>query len=123
PGRPQRLHRWQRCLFQRLCASRHQSCLLFIGREQPREFPVWEVGNQSIKTLRLDGLTAEDGQVMLYMLRLRDDTALMNELVRRYAGSPLALKLLAMTIQEVFLGDIRTFLAQDTMIFDQIRDI
>src|SRR5690606_20405808 len=44
-------------------------------------------------------------------------------LVARYSGNPLALKLVADTVQELFSGDIESFLAEDTFIFDDVRQI
>jgi len=42
-------------------------------------------------------------------------------LVARYSGNPLALKLVAQTVQELFGGDIGAFLAAEAPIFDDIR--
>jgi hypothetical protein len=44
-------------------------------------------------------------------------------LVERYSGNPLALKLVPETIRELFDGDIAAFLREDSLIFDDIRDV
>ncbi|MEZ4675654.1 MAG: hypothetical protein R2932_15600 [Caldilineaceae bacterium] len=43
--------------------------------------------------------------------------------VRRYSGHPLALMLVAETIAELYVGDIAAFLAEESVIFDDIRDV
>ncbi len=40
--------------------------------------------------------------------------------MRRYSGNPLALRLVAQTVREVFDGDIRAFLKAEAPIFDDI---
>jgi WD40 repeat protein len=109
-------------LFQRLGESVHQSCLLLTSREQPREFPLLQAGLRSVQTLWLGGLTVAAGQRLLHGLGVADTPAL-PELVQRYSGNPLALKLVAVTIQEVFAGNVASFLAQDTFVFDNIRNL
>ena len=44
-------------------------------------------------------------------------------LVNRYSGNPLALKLVARTISDFYGGDAALFLSEDTLIFDDIRDV
>ena len=44
-------------------------------------------------------------------------------LIDRYSGNPLALKLVAETIREIFSGDIAAFLAEETAIFGGIREL
>ena len=44
-------------------------------------------------------------------------------LIERYSGNPLALKLVADTVDNIFGGDITEFLADDALIFDDIRTV
>ena len=44
-------------------------------------------------------------------------------LMARYSGHPLALKLVAMTGQELFAGDLEAFVTDDSPIFDDIRNV
>ena len=110
-------------LLQRIAAYPHQSYLLLTSREQPHELDLLPVGNKSVHTLRLAGLTAEAGQAMLRAIGLSGSSEAMSEVVRRYSGNPLGLKLVAVTIQELFAGRIADFLAQETLAFDDIRDV
>lgn len=41
----------------------------------------------------------------------------------RYAGNPLAVRIAATTIQELFSGNISTFLEQGVAVFGDIRDL
>ena len=43
------------------------------------------------------------------------------ELVRRYAGTPMALKMIAETIHEVFGGDLVAFLREETLLFNNLQ--
>ena len=45
------------------------------------------------------------------------------ELLTRYAGNPLAVKIAATTIQELLAGDIASFLKQGVTVFGDIRDL
>ncbi|MEZ4732254.1 MAG: pentapeptide repeat-containing protein [Caldilineaceae bacterium] len=47
----------------------------------------------------------------------------MTTLVARYSGNPLALKLIAETIQDFYASDIDAFLAENPLIFDDIRHV
>jgi hypothetical protein len=46
-----------------------------------------------------------------------------NRLVDYYGGNPLILRIVAATIQRLFAGNITEFLRQNTMIFDEIREV
>ncbi|RIK37613.1 MAG: hypothetical protein DCC55_23760, partial [Chloroflexi bacterium] len=110
-------------LLQRVGEFDHQSCLLLTSREEPYGWTRLALGATAIRSLRLGGLAAPAGQTMLHELGLRGDGAASAEVVRRYSGNPLALKLVAAVIQELFAGDVRTFLADETLVFDDIRDV
>jgi WD40 repeat protein/DNA-binding SARP family transcriptional activator len=113
-------------LIQRLTQSRHNGCLLITSREQPRETARLS-GSPGVHVMRLSGLTPDDGQALLAALQLSDaqpspgPSARAAALVQRYSGNPLALKLVAQTVQELFQGSIASFLAADTAIFDDVR--
>lgn len=112
-----------RQLLERIAGYSHQSCLLLTSREQPHEMTLLQVGNTNVRTLRLKGMAGEAGQTLLQTGGLADTPDTLSEVVRRYSGNPLALKLVAVTIQELFGGNVARFLAQETLVFDDIRDI
>ncbi|MCE7981157.1 MAG: hypothetical protein DYG89_08200 [Caldilinea sp. CFX5] len=108
-------------LFQTLAQRSHQSCLLLTSRERPQGLAQWEEDSALVRTLRLEGLNASAGKTMLTARGLTGPTADASALVARYSGNPLALKLVAQTVHELFGGDIAAFLAVETPIFDDIR--
>lgn len=110
-------------LIQRFGGSKHQSCLLITSRERPKGFAHLEEDIPWVKSLQLTGLQAEAGQEILKRWGLFSPGETTTALVERYSGNPLALKLVSQTIRDLFGGDVATFLAEETLIFDDIRDV
>jgi WD40 repeat protein/transcriptional regulator with XRE-family HTH domain len=101
--------------------TRHQSCLLLTSREKVRDLSIKE--GAKIRALRLVGLGTEAGQAVIrekgFSVSIDEGQALINH----YAGNPLALKIVATTIQELFGGNATQFLDQGTVIFGDISDL
>jgi len=111
-------------LLQRFVHGDHQSCLVVTSRERPTEMAQLEDDLPTVRALLLRGLEAEAGQTLLKIRGLADETNQAAQLVARYSGNPLALKLIARTVQELFDGDIRAFLGdEEAPIFDDIRSV
>jgi WD40 repeat protein len=94
--------------------------VLLTSRERPQGLARLEEDTPFVRLLRLDGLDAAAGTELLVARGLAAIERSTDKLVQRYSGNPLALRLVAQTVREVFDGDIRTFLAADTLIFDDI---
>ncbi len=88
----------------------HQSCLLLTSRELPTEV-VHTEGN-SVKVLSLTGVGLEEGRRLLRGKDLLGSNEVCDELTITYGGNPLALKLVAAPIKELFGGEIAEFLAE-----------
>ncbi|MFN8491643.1 MAG: BTAD domain-containing putative transcriptional regulator [Caldilineaceae bacterium] len=110
-------------LFKRMGESAHQSCLVITSRELPHEVVRLERSSMGVRSLPLAGLTPAAGQAVLQAQGLRASPDVATALVQRYSGNPLALILVAETIQELFDGDVDAFLHEEAPIFDDIRDI
>ncbi len=108
-------------LLQTVAERSHQSCLLLTSRERPQRMEHWEEDSPLVRTLVLEGLDASGAQAMLTARGLTGPAADAASLVERYSGNPLALKLVAQTVQELFGGDIAAFLATEAPIFADIR--
>lgn len=109
-------------LMQRIIEQPHRSSLLFTSREQPNELA--RLGaDASRQTLRLAGLPFADSLTMLSAQGMAGPEREVHDLVQRYSGNPLALKLVSQTVQELFSGDLGEFLAADALIFDDIRAV
>lgn len=110
-------------LLERVGASIHQSCLLLTTREKPKEVASLEGGDLPVRTLKLGGLGEQEGEIILREKQLRGTDAELQTLIKRYAGNPLALKIVATTIQDLFDGHIVEFLRQETTVFGDIRNL
>jgi WD40 repeat protein/DNA-binding SARP family transcriptional activator len=110
-------------LIQRIGETDHQSCLLLTSRERPNGLARLEADTAAVRSLQLAGLEARAGQELLVATGLSGPAGLTAALLDRHSGNPLALKLISRTIQELFNGDIAAFLAEETSIFDDIRDL
>jgi WD40 repeat protein len=101
--------------------TRHQSCLVLTSREKVRELSTKE--GAKIRALRLEGLGTEAGQALIrekgFSVSIDEGQALS----AHYAGNPLALKIVATTIQELFGGNATQFLDQGTVVFGDISDL
>jgi len=111
-------------LLKRVGESSHQSCLLITSREKPRELSAIEGEALLVRSLQLRGIGGMDGKEILKAKGLNiPETSEGDELIHRCAGNPLALKLVATTIQDLFDGNIAEFLNQETIAFEGVRDL
>lgn len=110
-------------LFRSLGESKHQSCLVLTSREKPRGISVKEGINSPVRSLKLFGLTQAEGQEILAEKGFCVSEEQCRSLVEYYAGNPLALKIVATTIAELFDGDAAQFLQQGTIVFGDISDL
>ncbi len=109
-------------LLQRMATYAHQSCLLLTSRELPLSSEQLE-SNATVATLHLSGLPPTDAMHLLQKLSIDSDRTTLTTLVNRYSGNPLALKLAAQTVQNLFGGSLVTFIQNDALIFDGIRHL
>ncbi|MGB8700521.1 MAG: NB-ARC domain-containing protein [Thermosynechococcaceae cyanobacterium] len=105
----------------------HQSTFLLTSREKPKGFAIEEGINWPIRSLALAGLSEGCIQEVLtakgHFFGSRSAWKVLND---RYAGNPLALKMVASVIQDCFGGNLETFLEmlrQSTCVFGDIRDL
>ncbi len=111
-------------LFKRIGEFRHQSCLVLTSREKPKEVAVLEGEKLPVRTMQLSGLSIADGQAIFSckgsFIGSVDEW---QTLIQSYAGNPLALKIVATTIRDLFDSNISNFLAQGTVVFGDIQDL
>src|SRR5205823_4137380 len=89
-------------LFQMVGEAEHQSCLLLTSREKPREIAILEGEALVVRSYPLKGLRPVEGRKILEDKGLHGAEENLDILINHYAGNPLALKLVAQSIQEVF---------------------
>jgi WD40 repeat protein len=112
-------------LLKRLSDLPHESCVLLTSREKP-EAIAWNEGiTLPVRSFALEGLNAIDSKTLL--TRKGDFQATEADwrtLVQHYAGNPLALKIVAAAIQDLFNSNVSEFLTiLGTFVFDDIRDL
>lgn len=110
-------------LFKRLGEANHQSCLVLTSREKPKEVAFLEGETLPVRSLVLGGLNVLEGQEIF---RLKGISATEEEwqvMIEHYGGNPLALKIVATTIQDIFDGNVTEFLQQNTVVFGEIYDV
>jgi WD40 repeat protein len=110
-------------LFRQVAECAHQSCVLLTSREQVAEVANFAGHNLPVRTLPLGGLSIEAGMAILDDKGLPMTIANGQELVKLYAGNPLALKIISTSILEVFDGQITEFFEQGTTVFNGIRKL
>ncbi len=110
-------------LIQRLAESAHQSCVLATSREKPKEIGPLEGVRSPVRSLRLVGMDEQAAHELLSDKELRGTPAAWQRLVASYAGNPLALKIVAQTILDLFNGDLDQFLQEGELIFNGIRPV
>src|SRR5437773_5440109 len=110
-------------LIERLGESAHQSCVLLTSRERPREIEALEGTRSPVRSLRLVGVDEQTARVLLSDKGLDGTPAAWQCLVAGYAGNPLALKIVAQAISDLFGGDLDRFLQEGELIFNGVRPV
>jgi hypothetical protein len=94
--------------FQQIATTSHQSCLILISWEQPREFITLKSDN--LRSLYLQGLDSQAEEIFQeYSLKNQEKWS---ELITLYQGHPSWLNIITSTIVELFNGDVSLFLEQ-----------
>ncbi len=100
----------------------HQSCLIITSREKTKELASLE--GKKVRSLQLHGLKDIEGwEIFKEKGFFSEIEAEGRGIISRYAGNPLALKIVSTTIQDVFDGSIYAFLQQGTTVFGDISDL
>ncbi|PMB48502.1 hypothetical protein CEN39_22905 [Fischerella thermalis CCMEE 5201] len=110
-------------LFRLLGEATHQSCLVLTSRENPKEVSLLKGRALLVRSLQLRGLKVDDAQEILKVKGLSATEKEWQVMTERYAGNPLALKIVATTIEDVFDGNVTEFLRENTAVFGDIRDV
>ncbi|AFZ17987.1 WD40 domain-containing protein [Allocoleopsis franciscana] len=110
-------------LFRRIGGTVHQSCLVLTSRENPKDIASAAGDALPVRYMQLIGLKLTEGEELFHALKVSGSEAQEQELIDFYKGSPLALKIVSTTIQELFDGDIAQFLQSKVVVFSDIRDL
>jgi WD40 repeat protein len=110
-------------LLLRVAETGHRSCLLLTSREKPAELRLLEGRYPLVHSLRLVGLDIAACKRLLEEKEVVGTSSEQERLIGIYAGNPLALKIVAQAIVDVFSCKIGPFLAGDMVIFSSITDL
>jgi WD40 repeat protein len=105
---------------ERICDESHQSCLIIGGREKPGLFNQREGDKLPVRSWQLQGLSLPAAR---QILNDRGSIATDNQsqvLIDRLGGNPLALKIVASNIHNLFNNDTSAFLAQGNVVFGSL---
>jgi hypothetical protein len=103
----------------------HQSCLVLTSREKPQEIAHQEGQNGPVRSHRLLGLESPHGEAPAARHRHfpRPPPKSGYAWCKPYGGNPLALKMVATSIQDCFGGHIAEFLNQGVVIWGDISTL
>lgn len=110
-------------LLHRFALSDHGSCLLLTSREKPNQFIALERSARPVISLVLSSLDESAGSAILREENLQGSEVEMRQLVQLYSGNPLALILIADTINDLYKGNIGAFLRGQTTIFGNVQSV
>ncbi|MEO0985993.1 MAG: NB-ARC domain-containing protein [Cyanobacteria bacterium J06639_14] len=98
----------------------HQSCVVLTSREKPAEVAMFEGVEAAVRSLPLSG-SFEIALAMVEAQGLAGTLAQKQTLCEHYGCSPLALKIVASSIKDLFDRDIAQFLAEEVSVFYGVR--
>lgn len=101
----------------------HQSCILLTSREKPGNLIAQEGHQSPVRALRLARLDAGACETLVAEKDVVGSDVEWTQLIENYAGNPLALKIVAQTIVDLFDGALAPFLAQGEVIFGGVREL
>jgi WD40 repeat protein len=112
-------------LFQQIGTAQHQSSILITSREIPAEVATQAGASAPIRLLRLNSLSTQEGVAILAAkgLSLQTKQSRIQALIEYYQGNPLALKIVATPLQDLYDHNIEVFLAEKPRLFKTIRDL
>ncbi|WP_373545430.1 NB-ARC domain-containing protein [Chamaesiphon sp.] len=110
-------------IFQRVSDENHQSCMVITSREKPSGISLREGVNLPVRSLQLAGLDITAAQHLLVDKGITAPLIEQHNLIDYVYGNPLALKIVATKIQNLFNGDIHAFLAQGTAVFGNLWEL
>jgi len=106
--------------------TNHQSCLVLTSREQPIETIEISDRESSTRSLYLCGASesaVEVAQSIIQTSNLSGSDDQIYQLCSQYDFNPLALRLIAKSIRDLFDNEIGIFLEENTLVFNGIRQL
>ncbi len=109
-------------LLKRIKESNHQSCVLLLSWDKPREIDLLEGKSKLVQILQLNSL-GESAKEILKDKDLTEESKWM-DLINHYQGNPLWLKIVATMVKDLFGGRVGELAKYETLILpDDLRSI
>jgi len=108
--------------FKQIATSSHNSSLILLTWEKPKEIAVLESQNQACKTLQLNGLVVPEAEEIFREKGLAEPEK-WSELINLYQGNPSWLNIVAAMIQDLFSGSISNFLSYNTLLLGDLESL
>lgn len=103
--------------------TEHQSCVLITSRDVPAVLVPLEGSQATVRSLRLGPLDAASCDMLLSEKELIGSVSDRMRLIEAYSGNPLALKIVAHIIVDLFDGEIVPFLEKGEVIMGGVRSL
>ena len=110
-------------LLRRIGEVAHRSCLVITSREMPEEVATLEGDILPVRALQLYGIDESAAERVLEAKGITAVSSDVHRLVQWYRGNPLALKIAATSIKDLYSGSVNRFLEQKTIIFSGISNL
>jgi WD40 repeat protein len=110
-------------LLRRVGEVSHRSCVVITSREMPEEVATLEGDILPVRALQLNGLDESAAERVLEAKGIKVVANDLHRLVDWYRGNPLALRIAATSIKDLYSGSINRFLEQKTIVFSGISDL
>ncbi|MCA1993334.1 MAG: LuxR family transcriptional regulator, partial [Coleofasciculus sp. S288] len=121
-GRYSPEHQAYQEFIKRLGEENHNSCLLVTSQEKTPEVATLTGPLLPVRCFSLTGLDKASAQIILNDKGLPKQKN-SSQLIELYRGNPLALKIVAATIQDVFVGNVDEFLRSSSVFVGDFAEI
>ncbi|MEG4444053.1 ATP-binding protein [Microcoleus sp. AT9_B5] len=105
--------------FKQIAESCHNSCIVLLSWEKPREIAALEGYPKTCQTLQLNGLGEPAREI--FTEKGLAESEKWSELIDIYRGNPLWLNIVAGAIQDLFSGKISEFLSYDSLVLGDLE--
>ena len=105
--------------FKQIAESSHNSCLILISWEKPREIAALESNPKNCQTLQLNGLGESAREI--FTEKGLAESEKWSELIELYKGNPLWLNTVAAAIKDLFSGKVSEFLSYDSLVLGDLE--
>ena len=105
--------------FKQIAESSHNSCLVLLSWEKPREIAALEGERKNCQTLQINSLGEPAREI--FTEKSLAESEKWSELIDLYRGNPLWLNIVSAAIQDLFSGKISEFLSYDSLVLGDLE--